>query len=185
MRHFMIMLPMLFFQGCSLDYCSGLDIQQFMEKEQLLACDQKQLTELEMDDCVKKRHADLYKFHEQYGAVYNDFLWNFDRYQYLMDDDFLLIYGSYLLASAFRSADTTDSNLVSATTFLLSKGVDPFLPFKTEIAPVGWLMEGVGISKATAETKAMWALVKQYYPPEGNNLATQVDLYIQHCRVKY
>lgn len=182
MRYLSLILTLIIVQGCAEDHCSQLDNKQFLEKEQLIVCDGNRLTDAEMETCVQVRHADIYEFHAQYGIGYNDFLWRFDQYQHLVDDDFISKYGTYILAAAFRLAEPDNHNLVGAIKHLLSRGVDPFKPHKTEIAPVGWLLEGFAIPKSKPETVRLWELVTEYYPPTDSELSHKVDMYIKHCR---
>lgn len=185
MRCLVFLFCLFILQGCTQDYCGMLDLQQFKSEEELHSCDLDKYTDDEMEACVKIRHAHLYQFHDEYGISYGQYLQNFEQYRDLLNKDGLSTYGPYLLVMALHNTDPSNPNLVAAVNFLLTEGVDPFRPYKTADAPVGSLLEGVGVARATSETKAWWDLVKKYYPPKEYELSKQVDLYIRHCRVKY
>ena len=185
MRCVVLFLLAISIQGCSNDYCGIVDLEQFKREEELHKCYPGEYSGEAMDECVNVRHANFKDFYDEYGITYYELLNDFEEKSSKLPEAAFAEHGTYLLAKALYIAEPDDPNIVKAVSTFLFKGVNPFKAYKTEMAPVAYLIEGLGVSHSTEKTRRMWELVKKYYPPERSEISRQVDLYMQYCRVKY
>ena len=184
MRFVGFLLLLFLIHGCSKDYCDKVDLKQFEREEELVQCYPNQSSDEEMAECVKLRHANFNDFYERHGFTYYELLDDFEKYNDKLIDPWLVEHGTYLLAKALYISEPDDPSLVAAVRYLLTKGVDPFKSYKTEMAPISYLLEGFGISASTNKTRRMWEIVKEYYPPNKYSISNDIDMYIKNCRNK-
>lgn len=175
-------------QGCSQKHCEQIDFSGFAAPITAPHCDTGLLSDIEMQDCVAER--DLYprSFYDYYGLDGPMFIYEYPANQHLIDEQLLTEFGTYLLAESFNVAAVDDKEFLvkseAIANYLLINGVDPFQPYKTEMAPVAWLIPNLLILRSVPATKKRWEIVKIYYPPERHEVSKQVDLYLRYCSDK-
>ncbi|MDP4529274.1 hypothetical protein Q3O59_09540 [Alkalimonas delamerensis] len=187
MRHSMLII-LIALQGCSQKYCEQLDLSKFAAQDTALYCDQRLLSDNEMKECVERRDEYPRSFHQYYGLDGPLFIYEYPSNKHLIDEQLLTEFGTYLLAVAFDVSAVEDATLLAKSeaiaNYLLASGVDPFSPYKTEMAPVAWLIPNALILRSVPATEKMWTIVKRYYPPAEHELSQQVDLYLRYCKQK-
>lgn len=175
----------LLLQGCSQNYCEKLDTSKFAAEIPAIVCEQKLLTDDEMTECIEQRDAYPRNFRRHYGLDGYMFVREYPSNRHLIDEQLLVEFGTYLLAVAFDVSAVKDDTFLAKSKaiadYLLANGVDPFRPYKTEMAPVAWLIPNAAIIKSVPETKEMWERVKRYYPPEEHEASRQIDDYLRYC----